>query len=82
MSASAVLEPYAMFKDWRSRVHERVCVPARSCCTCPDVYQREQLTEARDLAVRIHAKFAHPGRAGRCESPHDVICKAVWPWRA
>lgn len=71
-------EPCTRFKEWRRRVHERVCTPGRSC-TCPDVYQREQLTEARDLARRIHVKFGHPGSPERCRDLHDSICKAVWP---
>lgn len=71
------------FVAWRKRVHERVCVAAGSC-TCPtgerwrDIHAAH-VTEARELAERVHAKFGHPGPVEHCESPHDVICKAVWP---
>lgn len=57
---------------WNARKHERVCVPARSC-TCSD-----DLQDARTTAVRIHAKFDHAGTPNDCQSPHDVLCKAVW----
>ena len=67
------------YRAFRARVHERVCEPAHSCCTCPEDYGREVITEARERADRIHAKSKHPGDVEHCTSPHDVICKAVWP---
>lgn len=66
------------YREFRGRVHNRVCVPARSC-TCPVEYAREVISEARALAAEVHAKFDHPGAFDHCESPHDVICKAVHP---
>lgn len=64
------------YREWRQRVHERVCAPAGSC-TCPDNYSPEVITEARKFAEHVHAKFEHPGAVETCGSPHDVICKAV-----
>ena len=58
---------------WMARKHERVCEPARSC-TCHTDH-----IEARRLAKHIHAKFEHPGMPDACQSPHDVLCKAVQP---
>ena len=58
---------------WLKRKHERVCVEARSC-TC-DI----ELTEARELANLAHFRYEHPGAPDACRSPHDVLCKAVWP---
>ena len=65
------------YRAFRARVHDRTCIPARSC-TCPDEYGLEVIQEARDRAARIHAKFTHPDPPEDCQSPHDVICKAVW----
>lgn len=65
------------YKAFRARVHERVCIPARSC-TCPTEYGREVITNAREQARHVHVKFDHPGSVECCESPHDVICKAVF----
>ncbi len=58
---------------WMARKHERVCGPARSC-TC-----HADLDESRRLAKLVHEKYGHPGAADSCQSPHDVLCKAVWP---
>ena len=33
-----------------------------------------------DLARHIHASLGHPGPVEACQSPHDVICKAI-DWR-
>jgi len=71
------VNPVDSYRSFRSRVHDRVCIPARSC-TCPDGYSPEVLDAARDSARHIHAKFEHPGPVTACQSPHDVICKAVW----
>ena len=57
---------------WMARKHDRVCIPARSC-TCHD-----DLHEARKLAAATHRKFGYPGTPEACQSPHDVLCKAVW----
>ena len=67
-------ESYAAF---RARVHQRVCVPARSC-TCPAEVTPGTLDAARARAALVHAKFTHLGMPDACQSPHDVICKAVW----
>lgn len=64
--------------DFRARIHQRVCIEARSC-TCPETYDETTLDEARDFAARLHAKFEHPGTPQNCTDPHDVLCKAVWP---
>ena len=66
------------YRAFRARVHERVCIEARSC-TCPEGYGPEVITDARGQAERVHAKYGHPGDLDGCGSPHDVICKAVWP---
>lgn len=39
----------------------------------------ESLAEARDYARVIHRTAEHPGTPDACQSPHDVLCKAVWP---
>lgn len=65
------------FAAWRGRAHERVCVPARTC-TCPVEVTQEVLADARKRAAHIHARYEHPGPLDACQSPHDVICKAVW----
>ena len=65
------------YQEFRERVHERVCIPARSC-TCPDDYGPDVLAEAQSLAKNVHAKREHPGTVENCRSPHDVICKAVF----
>lgn len=57
---------------WMMRKHQRVCVPARSC-TCHD-----DLAQARKLAATAHRRYGHPGAPDACQSPHDVLCKAVW----
>lgn len=33
---------------------------------------------ARERARDLHAKFGHLGDGRACQSPHDVLCKAVW----
>lgn len=63
---------------FRARVHARVCERTFDC-TCPDNYGPEIITEARARAGQVHFKYDHPGTVERCTSPHDVICKAVWP---
>lgn len=65
------------FVEWRARVHLRVCIPARSC-TCPEVYDGGTLAEARRRARETHERFDHPGLVENCQSPDDVICKAVY----
>lgn len=66
------------YRAFRARVHERVCQECGQC-TCPEDYGPEIITEARELAERTHGKFEHPGEVDNCGSPHDVICKSVWP---
>lgn len=66
------------YRAFRARVHQRVCVEAGTC-TCPEDYGREVITEARERAGNAHFNYDHPGTVERCTSPHDVICKAVWP---
>ncbi len=34
--------------------------------------------QLRRRAAKIHEKFEHAGPEHACESPHDVLCKAVW----
>lgn len=65
------------YREFRTRVHDRVCGPARSC-TCPTDYGADTLTAARRRAGEVHAKFGHSGPVEACQSPGDVICKAVW----
>jgi len=77
------------FTAWRQRVHRRVCEAAvrgrgdaqngPAQCTCPPEVTVEVITEERALARQVHAKFSHPGPVEQCESPHDVVCRAVWP---
>lgn len=66
------------YRAFRARAHGRVCERTIDC-TCPEDYGREVITEARERAEHVHAKFEHPGPVDNCGSPHDVICKAVWP---
>lgn len=58
--------------SWEKRKHERACIEARSCTCGID------LTEARQRALKYHVRFGHPGTPDACQSPHDVLCKAVW----
>ena len=66
------------YRAFRARVHRRVCASARTC-TCPDQYDGVEVEDARGRARAIHEKFAHPGPVEACQSPDDVICKAVFP---
>lgn len=65
------------YEEFRSRVHQRVCVSALAC-TCPTEVTPAVIAEAREQALHVHAKFDHGGDAQDCKSPHDVICKEVW----
>ena len=74
--------------EWIERKHERSCYrPAgtygpgdmgcHASCTC-DSYRSAPVAELRARAKHIHIKFRHPGAVDDCQSPHDVLCKAVW----
>lgn len=63
-------------EKWIDRKHARVCVEAGSC-TC-DADRDSSLAALRARAKRGHIKFQHPGPVDDCQSPHDVLCKAVW----
>ena len=84
-------EQIARVKAWVARVHERVHerMPgtdgsddqgARAGCTwiC-GAEPAEVIGLGRRAAHWGHEKFSHPGTPKACQSPHDVICKAVWP---
>ena len=47
-------------------------------CTCPAEIDTHVIGDARRLAARVHARYKHAGPPDACQSPHDVLCKAVW----
>lgn len=77
---------------WCARAHERCHEReagtygpddqgCRAGCTDTCEWRREParaLPLARERAARNHAKYEHLGTPGACQSPHDVLCKAVW----
>ena len=81
------------FAAWCQRAHTRTHArPAgtdgpddlgcNAGCTdvCDWVRNPEQaLPIARERARYVHVKFGHLGTEDACQSPHDVLCKAVWP---
>ena len=71
--------------DWIARMHERVHdrapgtygpddLGAIGGCTCPEVVDVDAY-KAR--ARRGHLRNDHPGTPEGCQSPHDVLCKAI-----
>lgn len=76
-------------KAWVARKHVRSCerppgtngpddAGCKTACNC-DTWLAASLGDLRALAARAHAGGGHPGPADSCQSPHDVLCKAVWP---
>ena len=75
--------------EWYSRAHVRVHdrptgtngpddMGAHAGCTCPAEIDTHVIGDARRLAARVHARYKHAGPPDACQSPHDVLCKAVW----
>ena len=77
---------------WMRRKHERCCEReagtfgpddegCQAGCTCPAEITDETVSDYRQLARKIHLdpRHPHPGTPEDCASPHDVLCKAVWP---
>lgn len=73
-------------EEWTTRAHVRVHdrapgtngpddLGARAGCACHEYAVATAALEER--ARRIHAKFGHPGPVEDCQSPHDVLCKAL-----
>ena len=86
------MNPIRSLKAWMIRKHERCCTrPAgtfgpddQGCqagCTCPAEITDGTVADYRRLARKIHLdpRHPHPGTPEDCASPHDVLCKAVWP---
>ena len=74
--------------SWLDRKHARSCeraagtlgpddIGCHAGCNC-ETWRERDLAELRKQAAKVHRKFDHPGLPEECESPHDVICKAVW----
>ncbi len=84
-------EQIARVKAWVARVHERAHDRAPGTCGPDDhgahagclrychVEPAEVITRGRKDAAAVHVKYSHPGTPQACQSPHDTICKAVWP---
>ncbi len=71
--------PAETLAEWIERTHARS--HAQSCtaiCTTWRPNPSAALPEARARAARVHDKFHHLGLPDSCQSPHDVLCKAVW----
>jgi hypothetical protein len=74
---------------WISRKHVRSCHRppgtygpddhgCNTVCNC-DEYRAAPIDALRARAADGHKRDNHPGPPDACQSPHDVLCKAVWP---
>lgn len=77
-------------REWYRRAHIRLHdrpaetngpndLGAHAGCTCPAEIDTHLIEDARRRATSAHDRYRHPGPADACQSPHDVLCKAVWP---
>jgi len=90
---TATLDARRRYDEWVDRVHTRahfrppgtlgpgdkgcLVVPEAGRCELCEGMKARYTGEIREWAVQIHEKFGHSGPVESCESPHDVICKAV-----
>lgn len=83
------MTPLDSLRAWYTRAHIRSCYRppgtngtddqgANAGCTCPVEVTKEVLAECRSRARKGHLRYKHPGEPDACQSPHDVLCKAVW----
>ena len=83
------LEQIKRLSAWLARLHERCHErPAgtygpddrgvHATCVC-SMYLPHTWEKLRHNAGRVHRKYEHPGPPDDCQSPHDVLCKVVWP---